>query len=98
MHNDGSSDEFSEDCSFPIRDLSAASSHLRHDQLFTYNFDDIDSISDSLGIPWEKSKDQPFSSTTIYIGFLWDITNRRVSLSPPKINKYLTVPQKLINT
>jgi len=93
MHDDGSCDEFSEDCSFPIRDLSAASSRSRHDQLFTYNFDDIDSISDSLGIPWEKSKDQPFGSTTIYIGFLWDITNRRVSLTPPKINKYLTAIQ-----
>lgn len=89
-HEDGSYDEFSEDCSFPIKDLSAVSTRSEHDRSFTYCFADIDSLSDSLGIPWEKSKDQPFNSSTIYIGFLWDIAEKRVSLSPSKVDKYLT--------
>ncbi|KIK10922.1 hypothetical protein PISMIDRAFT_81709, partial [Pisolithus microcarpus 441] len=46
-------------------------------------------ISESLGIPWEWSKDQPFSHSASYIGFLWDLDKYRVSLSPPKAAKYL---------
>ena len=90
---DGSFDEFNEDCIFQITDLSCESPRSAHDQLFTYNFDDIDKLSDTLGIPWEKSKDQPFNSSTIYIGFLWDIANKRVSLSPRKVEKYLSAIQ-----
>ena len=58
-----------------------------------YSFDDIDKLADTLGIPSEKSKDQPFSSSTIYIGFLWDIVGKRVFLSPRKVEKYLAVIQ-----
>jgi len=89
-HADGSNDEFSEDCAFPIKDLSNSSPRPEHDQLFTFDFSDIDSLSDTLGIPWEKSKDQHFGPTTIYIGFLWDIANKRVSSSLSKVVKYLT--------
>ena len=53
-----------------------------------YGIMDIDRISHELGIPWESSKDQPFASTTIYIGFLWDLDARTVRLSPEKIEKY----------
>jgi len=40
---------------------------------FSYNLSDIDRISDILGIPWEISKDQPFTNLTIYIGFIWNL-------------------------
>jgi len=50
---------------------------------------DIDSISATLGIPWEVSKDQPFSPTTTYIGFVWNLQERTVKLSPEKATKYL---------
>jgi hypothetical protein len=44
-------EEFDEDCATPCRDLSSQSPHSPEDQLYTYNFDDIDRISDQLGIP-----------------------------------------------
>ena len=50
---------------------------------------DINTIYDCLGIPWELSKDQPFSTSTIYIGFEWNLETRTVSLSAPKASKYL---------
>jgi len=50
---------------------------------------DIDDISDTLGIPWETSKDQPFGPTTTYIGFVWDLQERTVKLSQGKADKYL---------
>ena len=50
---------------------------------------DIDALSDELGIPWEKTKDIPFSTTVPFIGFLWDLTARTVSLSDSKKEKYL---------
>jgi hypothetical protein len=87
--DDGSVEEFSEDCSFPIKDLSRSSPRSDHDKLFTYNLSDIDAISAELGIPWEISKDQPFHSSTTYIGLLWDLDSRTVTLSPSKLNKYL---------
>ena len=57
---------------------------------FTYNMSDIDNISQELGIPWETSKDIPFSSTPLFIGFIWDLDCRTVQLSEPKCMKYIT--------
>lgn len=82
-------DEFSEDCAAPIIDLSSFSPRSEHDSLFSYSFADIDRISAPLGIPWEASKDQPFSSRVDYIGFTWDLETRTVSLSEKKVAKYL---------
>ena len=50
---------------------------------------DIDAVSDDLGIPWEKTKDIPFSTMVPFIGFLWDLDARTVSLSDSKKEKYL---------
>lgn len=88
VHEDGTLDEHVEDCSFPCRDFSSLSPRSEEDLLYTYNFDDIDRFSDALGIPWERSKDLPFASSTTYIGFLWDLNSLRVSLSPEKRKKY----------
>jgi hypothetical protein len=87
-HASGIADEFNEDCSKPIQDLSHQSHRSEHDALFTYCLDDINKISDRLGIPWEKSKDQLFASSTTYIGFVWDLNSRSVSLAVGKIEKY----------
>jgi len=83
------SDEFNEDCSHPLTDLSSHSPRPSHDSLFSYSLCDIDTISRPLGIPWEPSKDQPFSPSTIYIGFEWNLQAMTVSLSAPKVTKYL---------
>jgi len=86
---DGNSEEFNEDCSSLIQDWSCISPRSEHDTTFTYNMADIDSISATLGMPWEVSKDQPFGPTTTYIGFVWNLQEWTVKLSPKKATKYL---------
>ena len=88
-HCDHTVEEFSKDCSFPIKDLSDRSPRSGEDMLFTYNIADIDNVSHELSIPWEASKDQPFVSSTTYIGFVWDIAQRTVVISPAKTEKYI---------
>ena len=88
MPND-SAEEYDEDAHFPLQDLSHTSPRTSADAQFTYCIDDIDTISLQLGIPWEKSKDIPFSSHPTFLGFVWDIPKRLVSLSASKQAKYL---------
>jgi hypothetical protein len=42
-----------------------------------------------LGIPWEASKDIPFSPVVPFIGFEWNLTKKVVSLPSAKKYKYL---------
>ena len=42
---DGTLDEFDEECAFPCKDLSGLSACSADDAIYTYNFDDIDVIS-----------------------------------------------------
>jgi hypothetical protein len=86
---DGTIEEFDENCQFPCQDLSGSSTRSPEDQRFAYNFGDIDRISEELGIPWEKAKDQPFGPSTSYIGFEWDLPSLTVSLGSGKKEKYL---------
>ena len=85
---DGRIIQCDEDMSFPIKDLSSASSRSAHDSFFTYNMDDINRVAAHLGIPWEKSKDIPFGTVIRYIGLEWDITQRTVALPDDKREKY----------
>ena len=85
---EGMTEEFSEDCRWPIKDLSQSAPCSVHDVHFSYNLEDIDRVSEELGIPWELSKDQPFTSLTIYISFLWDLEAHTVTLSTSKRDKY----------
>jgi hypothetical protein len=57
--------------------------------LFAYNMDDVDRLSHKLGIPWERTKDQPFADETIYIGLIWNLSTLMVSLGHAKKEKYL---------
>jgi hypothetical protein len=84
----GENEEFSEGCGAPIKNLSRAFPQSGEDTSFSYCIADIDEISENLGIPWGISKDQPFTNSTIYIGFVWDIKKRTVTLSEPKVVKY----------
>ena len=70
---DGRVMEFDEDAGFPFQDLTSESPRSSEDEPFTYNDDDIDRVSDALGIPWEKSKTIPFSFSVPYLGFIWDL-------------------------
>lgn len=90
-------EEFAEDCTHPVRDL--APSHPNSNSfMHTYNFKHIDHITDHLGIPWEPSKDTPFSSSPIFIGFVWDIENKTVDLPPAKHAKYIAVIRVWLST
>ena len=78
-------EHFAENLTFPIR-------HLRDHQsggiAYPYGFPEIDKSMKPLGIPWESSKDIPFNHAVPFIGFLWDLRERSVSLPEPKKLKY----------
>jgi hypothetical protein len=82
-------EEFDEDASFPILDLSQTSTRSVKDARFTYCFEDIDRLSKILGIPWERTKDILFSACAPFIRFLWDIDTHSISIPPKKTEKYL---------
>ncbi|PPQ86833.1 hypothetical protein CVT24_000128, partial [Panaeolus cyanescens] len=77
-----------EDCSFSLQDLSHSSPRSPEDSRYCYNMDDINRVSTTLGIPWQSSKDIQFSSSAPYFGFIWDLSDCTVALSPEKASKY----------
>lgn len=95
--SDGTLEEFDETFQFACADLSQQSTRSAEDSLYSYNFDDINAISDPLGIPWERSKDRAFGFSTTYIGFDWDLTTSTVSLTPAKQEKYLIAIQNWLH-
>jgi hypothetical protein len=82
-------EEFDEDMTCPLRDLSESSPRPTPDLEFCYNLDDISAISDQLGIPWEVSKDIPFTSKPTFIGLLWNLPEQTVTLTESKRSKYV---------
>jgi hypothetical protein len=73
---------------FPLRDLSNASPGSAYEASFAYSMADIDRIAAPMGIPWERSKDIPFSTVIRYIGLEWDIARHTVALPHDKRKKY----------
>jgi hypothetical protein len=86
---DGQTEEFDKDMLYPMRDHSQDSPCLEEEQVYNYTFDDIKTITDQLGIPWECSKDIPFDTLILFIGLVWDLDKRTVSLADKKNVKYL---------
>jgi hypothetical protein len=86
---DGSFEEFDDSCQHPIKALPASNLTPNTETAFTYSLEHVDRISDKLGIPWERSKDQPFAPSFTYLGFLWNIDDKLVSLTDHKRQKYL---------
>jgi len=80
---DGTHEEFAEDCCFPIQEMTTTSG-------FAFSFEHINVISDQLGIPWEPTKDTPFSSKPTFMGFEWDLENKTIMLTRGKCDKYLS--------
>jgi hypothetical protein len=72
-----------------LKDLSQSSYCPTDDLAHVHNLQDIDCISNMLGIPWECLKDIPFLSSIPFIGFVWDIDKKIVTLHKEKQNKYL---------
>ena len=83
---DDRSEEFDEDNSSPLQDLTTDSPYSC---LFTYDDSAIDRISNHLGIPWEASKTVPFSPVVPYLGLSWDLNAKTVTLPDAKKQKYL---------
>ncbi|KAJ8509083.1 hypothetical protein ONZ45_g8695 [Pleurotus djamor] len=96
-HQDVATEEFDEDFNFPLQDLALESPRADADAVFTYAMDDIDRLSATLGIPWQTSKDQPFGTSIKYLGFIWDLPSRSVTLSPEKASKYIATIQKWLS-
>jgi hypothetical protein len=88
IFDDGTVEQFDEDCRFPCKDLAGQSDRSEEDSAYAYNMCDIDELSTQLGIPWEKSKDIPFSARPTYLGFVWDLRHLTVELSAKKQAKY----------
>ena len=79
-------EHFAENLEFLIRN-----GHNKHEDQsgFAYDFSEIDEITRPLGIPWEISKDVPFSSIVTFAGLSWDLNQKRVLLPDSKREKYL---------
>lgn len=88
--SNGTTEEFDEDMAFPVQDLSQSSPRGAKEKQFSCSMNDIDTISEQLGIPWEKEKDQPWSSKITFTGFVWDIENKTAALSESKRVKYVS--------
>ena len=71
---------------FPIKHIRNCRSR---EGSFPFSFKEINEITDPLGIPWEKSKDTPFSPVIVFAGLLWDLDLKRVSLPESKKEKYV---------
>lgn len=79
--SDGRIEEFVEDMAFPLQALRAGD--------YLYALEDVNDVTDELGIPWELLKDRDFSPRAVFTGLLWDIEEYTVSLTDEKRLKYL---------
>ena len=82
---DVGAEHFTEDCSFPIRPIRNRQSQ---NITFPYGFEEVDEITDPLGIPWETSKDVPFNLVIVFAGLSWDLDQKSVALPEAKREKY----------
>jgi hypothetical protein len=57
---------------------------------YAYDLDTIRSLSAPLGIPWHSSKFSDFAFTVTYLGFVWNLPERSVTLHEQKRLKYLS--------
>ena len=65
--------------------------------VYHYDLDHVKGSVAALGIPWNLKKEKDFASLVVYIGFLWDLKEKRVSLtekkrlkSLAKVNSFIT--------
>lgn len=65
---------------------------------YGYNLSSIKDTIAPLGIPWHKEKGQEFSDTFTYVGFLWDLPNKTVTLPLLKREKCLRRLTHFIST
>ena len=81
VSDEAGAEQFAEDLAFPIRHIHDYPSGTF---LYPYDFEEIDRVTKPLSILWESSKDVPFSQTVPFIGFLWNLDQKKVELPEPK--------------
>ena len=86
----GKHEEFDEDCSALLCNFSRVTKHASIGHGYSYGDDDIDSISDRLGIKWEPAKTVPFGFSVPYLGFTWDLSRCTVTVPDRKKHKYMS--------
>jgi hypothetical protein len=75
-----------EDLRFPILELANGAPP---NAPFTYGMVDIDTISAQLGLPWGPGKTRKFVRANSYVGFVWDVQSKAVSITEEKHRRYL---------
>lgn len=59
--------------------------------LYAYDIEDIFRVTKPLGVPWKPGKCFRYASSVVYVGFLWNLRNRSVSLPEKKRTSALAV-------
>ena len=80
---DGTQSEFDEDFSASFRVFSST-------EYFTYSEKHLDTFSQYLGLPWKVEKSTNFSSSVLYLGFIWNLDLHSITLPTSKQQKYLS--------
>jgi len=87
-HNIGPAKNWVDDFVF-FRSPSTPGTSPHTPHTYPYDLTTIESITRPLGWPWKHSKTKPFDSTFTYLGFVWDLTTKRVQIPDKKKAKYL---------
>lgn len=65
--------------------LSTTSTHVPTSSSYSFpNLSTVFNLANNVGVPLHPDKVQQFGSNITYVGFDWDITKKRVSLSEKK--------------
>lgn len=91
----GTPEEFDEDMAFPLKALNATP--MQDHYQYAYSTRDINDITSPLGVHWAAEKDSDWSSTPTFVGFIWDIEKKTVTLTEKKREKYLEAITQLCN-
>lgn len=65
---------------------------------YAYTLDSAKAALAPLGIPWHPSKGQDFDEKFQYIGYLWSLRNKTVSLTDTKRSKYFSLVTNFLAT
>ncbi|RXW23127.1 hypothetical protein EST38_g2722, partial [Candolleomyces aberdarensis] len=88
LHGIGPSAKWSDDVS-SLRYPSSGTGSVSDPFVYDYDRDRAMELTASTGIPWHEDKGQDFASSFTYVGLLWDIDARQVSLPEEKRKKFL---------
>jgi hypothetical protein len=87
---EGGAEHYVEDLALPVADLvPEGPPPSSDDAAFAYGMHHIDNVSDTHGIIWGEGKTLPFASANPYMGFIWDVQRKTVSISSAKLARLL---------